>query len=194
MKKALVVVLLLSATIAYSQKMVFSMRAFGTDLGNMTVTRTMTADSTEIITMNSVGKLKLLWIDREDETLHEVRYKKGKFVSSNYRHYEKGVLKKWCYINWDGKAYQVNSHKGKSTVTEVPTYSIASLYYYNPKNVNRLFYEAEGTFNTVSHPDANTVDFKTSEGNRNIYKYVNGSLQEMEFRLSIATVTMKRIQ
>lgn len=194
MKKALLIALVLIASIGYSQKMVFNMRAFGTDLGNMTVTRTILADSTEVINMNSKGTLKLLWIDRLDETLHEVRYKHGKFVSSNYKHYEKGVLKKWCYITWDGKAYQVNSHKGKSSFTEVPTYSIASLYFYDPKNVNRLFYEAEGTFSTVKHPDANTVDFKTSEGNRNVYKYVNGKLQEMEFHLSIATVTMKRVQ
>lgn len=195
MKKSISILLLLLITsLGYSQKLVFSMRAFGTDVGRMTVTRSVLADSTEVITMNSDGQVKLLWIDRKDETRHEVRYKNGKMVSSNYKHYQNGKLEKWCTISFDGKVYQVASNTGKRTMAEAPTYSIASLYFHSPKNINRVFYEADASYSELKHPDANTVDFKTSEGNRNIYKYVNGSLQEMEFKLSIATVSMKRIQ
>lgn len=169
------------------------MRAFGIDVGRMTVIRTVLADSTEVINMNSDGAVKLLWIDRKDITRHEVRYKHGKLISSVYKHYENGVLKRWCNINWDGKVWQVESNTGKRVLTEAPTYSIASLYFHNPKNITRVFYEADASYSEVKHPDANTIDFKTSEGNRNIYKYVNGVLQEMEFRLSITTVNMKRL-
>lgn len=176
-----------------AQQMVFSMTAFGVNVGKMTVNRTFDADSTEIINMHSQGHVKLLWIDRADETIHEVRYRKGKLISSNYKHIQNGEVVRWCTITFDGKQYQVNSDKGKSTFTEAPTYSIASLYYHFPKNITRIFYEVENEYSPLKYTDPNTVDFKTSDGNRNIYKYVNGTLNEMEFRLSLTTVYMKRI-
>lgn len=115
------------------------MRAFGMDVGRMTVTRTMLADSTEVITMNSDGSVKLLWIDRKDITRHEVRYKNGKMIYSNYKHYQNGTLERWCNITWDGKVYQVESNAGKRTMTEAPTYSIASLYYHTLKTLIAYF-------------------------------------------------------
>jgi len=169
------------------------MTAFGVKLGNMTVNRTFEKDSTEVINMHSKGRIKLLWIDREDETIHEVRYRKGKLISSNYKQITNGEVKRWTTIKFDGKVYQVDSDKGKSTFTEAPTYSIASLYYYFPKNLSRIFYEVESNYTPVKFTDPNTLDFKTADGNRNIYKYVNGKLNEMEFHVSITTVYMKRI-
>lgn len=139
MKQLLLFTLLLIAHSGYSQKIIFSMRAFGMDVGRMTVTRTMLADSTEVITMNSDGSVKLLWIDRKDITRHEVRYKNGKMIYSNYKHYQNGTLERWCNITWDGKVYQVESNAGKRTMTEAPTYSIASLYYHTLKTLIAYF-------------------------------------------------------
>lgn len=159
----------------------------------MTVNRTFEKDSTEVITMHSKGHLKLLWIERDDETINIVKYRNGKLISSTYKQIENGEVNKWTNITYDGKQYQVDSYKGKSTFADAPTFSIASLYYYFPKNIKRIFYEVESNYAPVNFTDTNTVDIKTSEGTRSIYKYVNGILTEMEFHVTLTTVYMKRI-
>lgn len=158
----------------------------------MTVTRQQENDSTELYTLLAKGYLKILWMERNDETRHTVRFQNGKLLSSVYTQVETHVIKKWTNVSFDGTKYVVDSYRGKRTFTEAPVFSILSLYFNSAKNIQRIFYEAESDFATVKHPDENTVEIKTSDGNRSIYKYVNDRLQEMEFHISIATVYMRR--
>jgi hypothetical protein len=69
-----------------------------------------------------------------------------------------------------------------------------TLYFNSHKNVRRIFYEAESDFSELKHTDDNTVEIKSSDGNRSIYRFKNGVMDEMEFHISIATVVMKRIK
>ncbi len=160
----------------------------------MTVNKIRENDSTDLYTLHAKGYLKILWMERNDETKYEVRYRNGKLISSTYRQIESGKTKKWTIVVYDGKKYQVDSYRGKRSFAEAPTYSILSLYYSNPKNINRIFYEAESDFANVKHPDGNTIEIKSSDGNRSIYRFVNGAINDMEFHISIATVYMKKIQ
>lgn len=177
----------------FSQQVMFDMTAFGITFGKMTVTKIKENDSTELYTLNAKGYLKILWMERNDETRYEVRYRNGKLLSSSYRQIETGKTKKWTTVVYDGQKYSVDSYRGKRTFTEIPVYSILTLYFSDPKNVNRIFYEAESDFATVKHPDTNTVEIKSSDGNRSIYRFLNGAINEMEFHISIATVYMKRL-
>lgn len=176
----------------YGQKLVYEMSAFGIKFGTMTVTKTAENDSTDLYTLHAKGYLKVLWMERNDETKYTVRYRHGKLISSNYTQVESGVTKKWTNIAFNGTHYVVDSYKGKRVFTEAPVYSILSLYFSSPAGINRIFYEAEANYAKVKHT-ANAVEIQSNDGNRSIYKYVNGALQEMEFHISIATVYMKRI-
>jgi hypothetical protein len=75
----------------------------------------------------------------------------------------------------------------------VPTLSIVLLFFNGIQNNKKIFYEAEGDFSELQYPEANTLEFKTSDGNRNVYHYVNEKAQNMEFHVSIATVKMVRV-
>jgi hypothetical protein len=103
---------------------------------------------------------------------------------------QNGKVKRWTNVTTDGKQYYVEGYKGKWTFTEAPVFSIATLYFSGMQNVKRIFYEAEGDYNDIQHTDANTIEFKGSDGSRNIYHYVNGKPKDMEFHVSIATVKM----
>lgn len=193
MNKLLLYFLLLPCGPLFSQQVVFDMTAFGITFGKMTVNKIRENDSTELYTLHAKGYLKILWMERNDETFNEVRYRNGNLISSSYRQVETGKTKKWTTVSYDGKQYNVDSYRGKRSFTETPVYSILSLYFSDPKNVNRIFYEAESDFVTLKHPDANTVEIKTSDGNRSIYRFLNGALHDMEFHISIATIYMKKI-
>jgi hypothetical protein len=114
-------------------------------------------------------------------------------VSSRFKEIENGALKRWTNVSWDGKQYNLEGYKGKQTFTQAPTLSIVSLFFNGISGSNKIFYEAEGDFSDLQHPDATTLEFKTSDGNRNVYHYVNGRAQSMEFHVSIATVKMVRV-
>lgn len=174
-----------------AERLVFDMSAFGITFGKMTVERIQETDSTELYTLHAKGYLKVLWMERSDETKYEVRYLNGKLISSGYKHYEKGQLKKWSRVQYNGNEYSVETHKGKSSFTEVPVFSVLKLHFFQPQNISRIFYEEESAFTNLNKRDANTIEIKGREGNRSVYHYENGKLKSMEFHISIATVYMK---
>ncbi len=191
-KKTLLPLLLLLAGQAMAQTKVFEMTVLGFKFGKMIVNRTVLPDSTEVYTLNASGKATIFWIDFVSETKQEVRYKNGKLVSAHYTEIENGKVKRWTKIAYDGKEYQVDSHKGKRKFSQTPVFSVASLYFNNADDHKQVFYEAEANFTTLKQ-SKDKVEFTTSDGQKSVYHFNNGELQKMEFHISIATVYMERI-
>ncbi len=193
MRLVSLIVVIVFCNAAHAQRMVFDMSAFGITFGTMTVNRYWESDSSEVYTLHAKGYLKVLWMERSDETFYEVRYKQGKLVHSSFRQVESGVLKKWTYVRSTTEGYKVDSYRGKRTFSESPVFSVLKLYYQVPEGINKIFYEAESDFTKLIQRNEKTFEIKSSDGNRSIYKYVNDELAKMEFHISIATVYMKRV-
>ncbi len=171
----------------------FKMMLWGDKIGELVVVHQVAADGTETYVADSKNKATILWVDRENITHYEVVFKNGKLFSSNYREVENGKVKRWSVIKLDGTTYRVDGYKGKRTFTEAPQYSVLSLYFKDVSKVKRLFYEAEADFVDLESTAPNSLEFKSSDGNRSVYFFVNGKLQRAEFHVSIATVKMERI-
>lgn len=186
------IVFMLLATSVSAEEIVFNMSVFGFTFGRMVVTKTVENDSTEVYTLNAKGKTSFLWMKREDETRYVVRYRNGKLFSSDYVQIESGVTKNWTKISFDGKKYQLDSHRGKRTFTEAPDYSVLALYFAPPGKRTKVFHEAEGNFIDLKKKEDNTVETKTDES-RTVYRFKNGKLNELVVHLSIATVIMQRV-
>ncbi|MFN8276395.1 MAG: DUF6134 family protein [Chitinophagales bacterium] len=178
---------------ATAEEVVFDMSAFGIHFGKMTVTRTRENDSTEVFRLHAKGYLKVLWMERNDETKYEARYVHSQLQSSLYRQYESGKLTKWTDIMLNGQQYQVKSWKGNRTFTAPPRYSVLHLYFEHPQQRTSIFSETDGGFEKVAFADSEKVELKTSDGNRSLYHFINGVLRSIEVHLSIATVHMQRI-
>lgn len=170
------------------------MSVFGFTFGKMVVTKIRENDSTELYTLNASGKTNFLWMKREDQTLLEVRYRNGKLLSSSYVQIESGVTKHWTKIHFDGLKYLVDSYRGKRSFSEVPDYSVLSLYF-NPINKrSRIFFEAESDFVALKYKEENAVELKATDGSKTIYHFRNGKIDDIEVHISIATVHMQRIK
>jgi hypothetical protein len=176
-----------------AEKHTYDMYLLGNKIGTMIIEKTVRADGSEVYTLNSSATAKILWSVRNNETKYETVYKNGKLISSTHRQYENGKLDKFCFVTYDGKLYNVKNYLGTSTISESINLSIISLYFFEPVKYTRIFYDAQGDFSTIKSTEKGVYEFKSSDGNRNIYKYVNGVLQEAEFHVSIATVKIKRV-
>ena len=159
----------------------------------MDVTHTKEIDGTEVYTIISNSAAKILWINKTYHSAFEVRFKNGKMVSSSHMETENEKPKRWANIVCDGKLYQVNSEKGKRSFAETPVLSDAHLYFQDCRKVKRVFYLPDADFDEVKPVDENTIEFKSSDGHRNVYFYQDGKIKSMEFHLALATVHMTRV-
>jgi hypothetical protein len=177
-----------------AQTLRFNIVLFGDSVGNSIITRTRDANGIDNYTLDSRVRAKILWITRENHTHYESRFKDGKMISAVYYEINNGKKDKWSNIQWDGSLYQVDSYHGKKTFKESPTHSIGSLYCdrYDAGR-KRFFYEPEADFNDLNFPDANTVEFKSSDGNKNIYHFKNGYINNVECHTTLATIYLKRV-
>ena len=179
----------------FAQTFVFRMELFGDSAGLSTITKTHEKNGTDIYILDSHIRAKILWIVRQNHTHYEARYKDGKLISAQYYEENNGKKDKWNYISYDGKEYKAEGSKGKRAFTEVPTHSIGTLYCDGySKSQTRFFYEPEADFNELKFPEDNLIEFKSSEGNRNVYHFKNGEIAAAEFHTTLATVKLVRIR
>lgn len=176
----------------FSQKISFDFFLWGNKIGELTATREVKEDSSEFFAIRSHSKAKILWIVRENETLLEVTYKNGVLISSLHKEYDGGKLKNWAVVKWNSKTYDVQTEKGKRVFSEAPKFSIVSVYFKNVVGAKIIFDEALAEFYPFQNTETDTYEYKTSSGNRYVYIFQNGKLNEMEFHVSIATVKAKR--
>lgn len=159
----------------------------------MSVSHSQEADSTETFSLKAKGYLKVLWMERDDETHNTVTFKGGKLWSSTYTQWESGKKTNWNTVHFDGSKYTVVSNQGNYFLHEIPYFSVLKLYFQQPKNISRIFSEAEGGFIPLKKVNEDTYEVKNSKGDRSVYFYKNGKIDRLEFHTSIAKVNMKKI-
>lgn len=193
MKTIVISLCMLLTTAMQAEVITFQMSAFGIKFGTMTVSREQENDSVEVYRLKASGYLKVLWMERRDETKNEVRFCRGKLISSTYSQVENGTLKKWANVHTAADDHlTIDAHTGKKTIKARPLASVIMLYFHNPANLSKLFNEADGNFITVQSIAANTYETKNSNG-KTIYRYLSNKIHEVEFHIPAATVYAKRL-
>lgn len=185
--------LLVSLATFAEEVLSFDMFLMKEKIGTMAVSRKKLNDSTERFLFTSHTKAKILWLEYENSSRHEVIYESGKLIKSMHKETQNGKVKRFTNVVWDGSKYQVDSYRGKWTIKEPITFSIPLLYFKDVRNVKRMFYDAEGDFVEVKNVSSGKYEFKGSDGTRSVYMYENGQLKRMEFFASIASVKAERI-
>jgi hypothetical protein len=175
---------------AGTETLSYDISVFNTTVGKMVITHDKQADGTDLYTLVTSSKAKFLWLNKTNDSRYQLVYKAGRLLSSTFKEIENGELKRWCNIKWDGAKYQVDGYKGKRTFTDDISVSTITAYFDGSKKINRIFYESEGDFANIEYPEPNTMEFKTSDGHKSIYHYVNNKVNNTEFKLSFATVYM----
>jgi hypothetical protein len=177
-----------------AEEITFDMSVWGFKFGQMTVTKTMENDSTEVYTMSASGKVNFLWMKKEGSTKYKVIIVNGQMISSSYIRIVNGETDYWNEVVFDGEKYQVESNKGNRAFTEIPDNTILALYFNPTTQHKRIYCEAESEFSTLSTPNEDGFELHCTDGSRTSYHLVNGLVNSMEIHASLASIKMKRVK
>ena len=193
-KGELIFLLSILSHLLSAQIISYNIKLWGDSIGRMDVVHTHNKDSSDTYIIESKSKAKFLWIVRDGYSKFEAIYKNGKLISSSHVEIENKKAKRSTTVKYDGKLYQVNSTEtGTRSFSETPLCSDASMYFSEYKNTSRIFYLPDASFYNTTRINSNTIEFKSSDGHRNVYLFENGRIKSMEFHLPLASVYMNRI-
>lgn len=176
-----------------AEEITFDMSVWGIKFGQMTVTKTVENDSTEVYTMDASGNVNFLWMKKSGSTKYKVKVVNGQMMSSSYIRKVNGETDYWNEVVFDGEKYLVESNKGNREFTEVPSYSVLELYFNPTTEHKRIYCEAESEFSTLSTPKKEGFELNCTDGSRTSYFLINGEIDRLDIHASLATLKMKRV-
>ena len=176
-----------------AEEIVFDMSVWGINFGQMTVTKTIENDSTEIYAMEATGKVNFLWMKKDGKTNYEVKVVNGQMVSSSYIRIINGETEYWNKVVFDGEKYVVESNTGNRTFTEIPDYSVLELYFNPTTEHKRIYCEAESEFSTLTKSKEDGFELNCTDGSRTSYFLKDGKIDRLDIHAAMATLKMKRV-
>lgn len=179
---------------SFADEIVFEMSVFGIRFGTMVLTRSMENDSTELFTLHAKGKTDFLWMQREEESKYEVRYRNGKLFSSDYIYLNKGETEKWTKVKQEGSGYLVESNEGSKLLNQAADYSLLKLYFEPTWQREKVFCEEDCSYaKLIRNQENGTLKVLCQDGSRSTYHLENGQISQLDIHLTVATVTLTRI-
>ena len=193
MRITILISILLIGNHVFAEEITFDMSVWGFTFGQMTVSKTMENDSTELYTLNASGKVNFLWMKKEGSTSYAVRFRNGQMLSSSYSRTVNGEMDYWNEVQFDGEKYSVESSKGNRDFSEIPEYTVLALYFEPNVDHKRIYCEAETEFSSVSKRDSKGFELSCTDGSRTSYHLKEGQIEMLEIHAALANVKMKRI-
>jgi hypothetical protein len=185
--------ILSSITIFASESISFDMFLLGSKIGELKITRTLSDDGLETYALQSTAKAKILWIDKSQKTNYIVVYKNGVLISSDHSYIENTGNNTNCKIRYNNQAYDVQKNDKKYTLSAIPSWSVLKMYFNEPKNIGQVLYEVDASTSYVKNIDPNVYEFKSGDGNKNVYHYKNGKLIQVDVHVSLVSVKIVRV-
>lgn len=120
-------------------------------------------------------------------------YNNSKLISSDLKTWVNDELETSSLIQWDGSQYI--KQQGE-TLTEIccdeVDFSSATVFFNEPVNRNKMFYEKYGKELSVKKTADHTYEVKLPNGGVERYTYKNGEVTEVQFVQSFATITLRK--
>lgn len=188
-------ILVLCVRTASAQVLAFEMSVFGITFGTMTVARTQENDSTELYTLTAKGKTDFLWMQREEESRYQVRYRNGIMQSSDYIYLNRGKKEKWAKVQRAGDQYRIETHTGVRLMHGPIRYSLLRLYFDPERNVDQVFCEEDCSYSSLQRKSGTGEMLVTCKnGNSSTYHISKGRVQGLDIHLPVATVRIKQVR
>jgi hypothetical protein len=95
-------------------------------------------------------------------------------------------------VTWNGKFYQMEV-KNEQTVLKNTriTYSMAMLYFREPRNVSQVFSERYARFLAIKPLKEHYYELTMPDGKKNFYSYANGLCQLVEVQHTVGKISFK---
>ncbi len=194
MHKHIIIFLLgLFSCVHASDEINFDVLLFGKKVGYLKLTRAIKGDTVNYL-MQGHSKAKILWMEYDDVSHYEAKYKGDKILYCKYREDMNGKLKHFTELVFNGKDYAATTKSGTRNFQPEHIPSLLWMYYNEPVGVKKIFMEAQLFHTPLTQKNPGHYMFKNNEGHSNEYIYKNGELNELIFETPLATVRMKRAE
>jgi hypothetical protein len=192
MKKSIFTILALVLAISsFAQKQNYTIHLFGKEVGKMTIERKIGTDGLIFYKMESHSEAKVMFTTKINDVTVDCTYKNGKLFSSYAKNTVNGEVDNYASVSLSGSQYNIQNERRKYTSPEAITFSVVSLYYAEPSNMTKIFSERAGEWLDMVRTSDGGYEFKMPNGDKNIYKYKNGKVSEVELRRTFGTVYMR---
>lgn len=179
------------STSAFAQKMNFNIFLFGKEVGKMTIERKIGTGGLIFYKLESHSEAKVMFTTKINDVTVDCTYKDGKLFSSYAKNTVNGEVDNYASVSMSGTQYSIQNERRKYTSSDPITYSVVSLYYAEPVNMTKIFSERAGEWLDMIRTSDGGYEFKMPNGDKNIYKYKNGKVTEVELRRTFGTVYMR---
>ena len=173
------------------QTLRFEIYSLGSKTGILTAKKEI-KNNVEYYTIESQAHANLLVSQVDVKTILKSTYKDGILISSFAKNEKNGEIEQYADTQWKDTEYAITSHTGKNTVREKIQISVASLYFTEPKNHQRIYSEVWGQFLPLTMKD-NSYTLQLPNGRTTTFIYENGQLQEIHTTTKVGKVKIKRV-
>jgi hypothetical protein len=163
----------------------------GRPIGTYEVNRTDIGEAStfRVETTTSAGLIR----PTEHKFVMMSSYNNSKLISSDMKTWVNQELESSSLLQWDGSQYV--KHEGE-TLTEIcceaVDFSSATVFFNEPINRTKMFYEKYGKELSVKKAENHTYEVKLPNGGVERYTYKNGEVVEVQFVQSFATITLRK--
>ena len=152
-------------------------------LGDMTVLRQSSENEVKYEISSEVTFRILFSFTVNYESTSEYQY--GKLIKEYTHNKLNGNSQKKSTIWFDGEKYTLDLNGSRSTIQETIQYSIATIYYQEPKDGQKVFSPQFGNYLTFKKIGDHKYEMESPDG-LNVYTYVNGVCSEVRVNRDIA--------
>jgi hypothetical protein len=133
---------------------------------------------------------KVMFIKKESEIQFDVFFKGGQLLNSLYS-IEKEDESIKTIVKKTANNYSVISGAVSRNFTGAVPISSIHLYFKEPVGVSKIFVERLGDFLPITKNAPGQYEYVLPDGIKNIYKYRNGALYEVEIKKGAGSVYMR---
>lgn len=173
------------------QTLRFEIYSLGSKTGTLTAKKEI-KNNLEYYIIESQAHANLIVSQVDVKTTLKSTYKDGMLLSSFAKNEKNGEIEQYADTQWKEPEYYITSHTGKNTVKEKIQMSVASLYFTEPKNQERIYSEVWGQFLPLTVKD-NSYTLQLPNGRTTTFIYENGQLQEIHTTTKVGKVKIKRV-
>jgi len=143
--------------------MLFDVMLYGKKIGNMTISKSIRGDTVHYV-LQGRSKAKILWIEYEDISHYEAKYKGNKMLYCKYKEDMNGKLKYFTEIIYNGVDYIATTKSVTKKIFPEAYPSLLSLYYKEPVGVQKIFVEAQMINAPLELKNPGIMFLKTTKG------------------------------
>lgn len=180
---------LLIATFARAEQMSFDILLMNKKIGTTLITR-LTENGGERYKLFSESTAKVMFVKQQSEIIFDVFFKGGHMLHSLYR-MQKDDEQLETTVKKVASAYQVVIGQESRSFSAPVMISSVQLYFREPVGISKVFVERLGDFIALKKTAEGVYEYLLPDGIRNIYRYKNGMLYELEIKKGMGSVFMR---